>query len=452
MKTKLAELVDFFRTGIWVCDAQGRPCLRLLRLLMATVLGFRRDKCVLHASALTYYTMIALVPVLAMSLALAKVFGADTLARAEVEKEVTAWVASMEQKTGASGAVANAFSTQMQDVVKKGFDQINSIDFGQLGFIGAAGLLLGAIGLLGKIEASFNAIWNVRIGRTPFRTFADYFIVLVVLAFILSAASSLPLVDMVVKYTAMVNGRAADSVRSIAGTVWMRKLIVFAFSSAGFAFLLGYMPNAKVKFGAALTAGLITAFLFAVWLKVCMAFQVGIARNSMLYGSFAALPILLFWVYTSWQIVLLGAELAFTFQAGEFWGLDLNADAASPAAKSVLALLLCRAAADKAMGDAPGPLSIRTFAAERKVSFRLAQHVAMRLAEKGILAATDSGGYLLVRAPTKLSGAEVLRAMLNDGTQLDRLVLRGTSGAEFDSRLKELDAAVSDSFKRTLLD
>ena len=67
------------------------------------------------------------------------------------------------------------------------------------------------------------------------------------------------------------------------------------------------LPNCKVPWKYAWTGGFVTAFFFGAWVKLCAVAQVGIAKSSALYGSFAFLPIVLAWLYMSWQIVLLGA-------------------------------------------------------------------------------------------------------------------------------------------------
>ena len=67
------------------------------------------------------------------------------------------------------------------------------------------------------------------------------------------------------------------------------------------------MPNCRVQFRAAVYGGMITAFFFGAWVKICAVAQIGIAKSSTLYGSLAFLPIVLAWMYMSWQIILLGA-------------------------------------------------------------------------------------------------------------------------------------------------
>ena len=83
-----------------------------------------------------------------------------------------------------------------------------------------------------------------------------------------------------------------------------------------FAFILSFMPNRMVKLRPALEGGFCTAVLFCGWIRLCTAAQVGIGKSSTFYGSFAAPMIVLAWIYMSWQIVLLGANMVRAFEEG----------------------------------------------------------------------------------------------------------------------------------------
>ena len=85
-------------------------------------------------------------------------------------------------------------------------------------------------------------------------------------------------------------------------------------ASLTFGFFYWVVPNCAVRFRPAWWGGLVTAVLFGGWLKLCTVAQVGIAKSSALYGSFAFLPIVLAWLYMSWQIVLVGACMVKEFE------------------------------------------------------------------------------------------------------------------------------------------
>jgi len=92
-----------------------------------------------------------------------------------------------------------------------------------------------------------------------------------------------------------------------------RSVVTLSFASLDFAFLFSALPNCKVDFKEAWKGGLLTSILFGAWMKVCAVAQVGVAKSSALYGSLAFLPIILAWLYMSWQIVLFGANMVYAF-------------------------------------------------------------------------------------------------------------------------------------------
>ena len=97
------------------------------------------------------------------------------------------------------------------------------------------------------------------------------------------------------------------------GIIWFldstvfRLAVTLTFASLTFAYAFFVLPNRKVPFRAAFVGGFVTAFFFGAWVKICAVAQVGIAKSSALYGSFAFVPIILAWLYMSWQILLFGA-------------------------------------------------------------------------------------------------------------------------------------------------
>ena len=446
MKPATEQRKPFLGGRLWRLDTTGRAwpvrvAIRLLRVLVTVALGFRRDRCALHASALTYYSLMALIPVLVVSLSVAKGLNADRLAKEFVEQKLEACLAEMEAtaaKAAAPAATApdtppqvqrpvSEFSAQIRTIFQKGYDQIHSLDFGKLGAIGALGLLFGALGLLRKIEASFNAVWDAPRARSLWRSFTDYLIVLMILPLLLAAASSISVADLLRQGIAALDHTAADATAGFLQTRWVKTAATLLGTTGTFAFLLGYMPNVRVKFHAALLAGFATTLVFMAWLKACILFQVGIANYSTLYGGFATLPILLMWVYISWQIILFGAEFAFAIQSGDAWGLDALAAAASPTARILVSLAICDTVAAQSRTPNPKPLRSDDFAREKGLSPRLARSLVSRLEAQGILIedAAHPGDYYLRPCATDLTAQTVVKAILEDGAALDEFARRG---------------------------
>jgi membrane protein len=465
-RSMIAKIAGFFTHDIWdlAPEALPRPkrlALRLTRFVMAVWRGFVHDNCPLHASALTYYTLMAIVPVLAMSLALGRVFGGDHV-RHQVERFLVSRMQGLQQMAVAEASAeaatvgenapatlagqetVEAFIGQFRFVVEQLFDQIDKVSFGTLGGLGAVALIWMVIGVLGRVESSFNRVWGVTSSRTLWRKSTDYLFVVLVVPFLITAASTVPVVDMV---TRSMGGVAADTFKTVVGSTLLKRALVLLFGSLAFTFLLIFMPNTRVRFWPALAGGLLTAILFGAWLKLCAMLQIGIVKYSALYGSFAVLPILLMWVFTSWEIVLLGAEFVFALQNGDTCRMETAAGRASPYARLLLAVAFCAEAA-RAVQEQGTVFMAEAFAMERRISSRLTQDVLHDLAAAGVLAHVEGegGGYLPCRDLSRLRVSDVARVVLHDGAPPQALGLNGLDACILslgDTLERGLDQALS---------
>jgi len=443
--TRVGRVLWFMRRGLWDVQIHELPWIqrggvKALRVGCLVASGFRRDQCSLHAASLTFFSMMALVPVLVLALALARSFGGADLAKQQLDEQVNAWMAEMEQavevRTADDGAtqqaaaaheeVTRAFSEQFREITDQLFAQVNKINFGKLGGIGLVMLLWTVIGVLGKVESSFNQVWNVEKPRPFVRKFADYLAMILILPFLFTAASTVPVAAMIADMMAKtVGGPTSDSLKHVLHSGLLKNGIALAMGTATFAFLLGFMPNTRVRALPALFGGLVTMVLFGGWLKLCAMAQVGIAGYSALYGGFAVLPILLMWVYTSWQIILLGAEITFAVQNRDTYMREQYADEASLRARLLLALTLCVETSRCARSPAGGPFAAEAFARQRGIPQSFARRVLDGLVRDGLLAevAERPGVYLLCRCDSRVTVADIAKILMDDGEPPEALGL-----------------------------
>ena len=446
---KLQEIITFFSPSseLWHSDLEQygwfkRKLLFLARVVRLVLRGFMGDQCNLHASALTYYTLMSLIPLLALGLSLARVFGGGDLAREKISEEIDHIGAQLSSGsvTESSAELAQQFVDQIRQYTDQIFDQIGNISFGTLGGVGLVVLLWMAITMLSQVERSFNSVWDAP-PRTLWRKCADYVAIIIVVPFLALAASTIPIVALVTKYTyGYTFGLMSEE--------WFARLLRFGISSTMmvslFVIVLMFVPNTRIRFKAGLIGGITTAILFAVWLKICMALQIGVVRYSKLYGGLAALPILLAWVFMSWQIILFGAELTFAVQHSASFFRDEGAQKAGARPKWRLAIALCVEMARRwARGE--GPFDAGTYVAAHHLSGRLVADVLGLLASAGIVAETGekSGVFVLLRAPEKITVSEIVAAIADAGTPPEALGLSKTEGplsvffAQSDERLRE---------------
>lgn len=304
-------------------------------LLRGLVGNFLDARCSLHAAGLTYFTLLSLVPILCLSLLLAKVCGVGDIARTQINRSLDAYITQVEtsqddvvipggispealkERTDA----AKALASQARRISNHLLDRAAQFDASTLGWVGLGTLSWMVICTFGMVETSMNEIWRVKASRPLWKRCVLYLLVTIVSPILAALALSMPLLNAV---KAILEGAAGyipysrwfmDLLVALLFSRLLSLLVTFCFAALSFGFFYKFMPFCRVRAKWALTAGAVIALAFGLWLKVCIIAQVGVANCSALYGSFAFLPIVLAWLYISWQIILAGSVLSCQLQS-----------------------------------------------------------------------------------------------------------------------------------------
>jgi membrane protein len=292
------KIQKFFADELWLLADRltGWPKrgIRVLQILFVTGKDYVEDKCSIRAAALTFYSALSLVPILALLFGIAKGFGFEE---------------TLKQKILES-------SDQNRDVFLHMFsfaeNTLTNAKGGLVAGIGIILLLYTVVKTFALIENAFNEIWEIKQPRTWLRKFTDYLSISLLAPFLLIFSGSV---------TVFVATNVQNFATQIGIIDWVAPVVNFGlnFTSYFLMWVLFFalymiMPNKKVKPSAALIAALVagTAYQLVEW--VYISFQVGVSKYNGIYGSFAALPLFLIWVQTSWTIVLFGAELSYAIQ------------------------------------------------------------------------------------------------------------------------------------------
>ena len=308
-----------------------------------TVMGFLDHHCSLHGAGLTYFSMLALIPVLCCILVAAKVAHVDQFARDQINAQIDALITSIE--AGKGGEAEKAVAAQEQEATTDAeteaarkkkiaaevfakqarmfsdqlFARIDKFDVRKLGWIGFAMLLWTVISSLGQVEISINEVWSVPKPRPIWKKAYLYLFVAIVMPVFAALAMSMPILSLAKEIIVSTMGSTwltkwvSDGLIGFIDSTACRLLISIGFASLAFGYFLWVIPNGKVRFRHAWYGGLLTAVLFGAVLKICAVAQVGIAKSSAVYGSFAFLPIVMAWFYMSWQVILLGSCMVRSF-------------------------------------------------------------------------------------------------------------------------------------------
>lgn len=374
-KLKIRDLYSrvaaYLRGGQGPAPKSGSPgqarLPRPVRVLLEAFRGFQDNKCPLHASALTFYSILSIVPVLAMAFGIAKGFGFERLLERRLmeelygQQEVLSWLIT--------------FANRMLENTRGGL---------VAGF-GVAALFWAVVKVLGHIEASFNTIWRVRETRSYWRKFSDYQAIMLIspLLVIMSSSATVFINTQVTLITERVALLGYFSEAIFLGL----KILPFLLIWVLFSFLYILIPNTRVNFGAGILAGVIAGTLFQLAQGAYIQFQVGVARHNAIYGSFTALPLFLIWLQTSWLIVLLGAQLAYSQQNLERCEANRQWEQISPYRLRLLTLEAARLMVRNfAAGDPP--LTRNALAHELALPPHLVDRILQDLQESGTFSET----------------------------------------------------------------
>ena len=360
---------QYLTTDVWRIRSSELPRKKLywfrpLRVLALSLRQFQEDKCALRASALTFYSLMSLVPVLAMAFGISKGFGLektlerDLLQRFQGQEEVILRVTS--------------FANSLLETTRGGL----------IAGVGVLLLLWTIIRVLGQIENSFNHIWRIEKERTFPRKISDYLSAMIIcpLLFIVSSTATV-----VIKTQVTFVVQKVSLVGAVSPVIFMAlRLLPYGVIWILFTFVYMFMPNTKVSVRAGIFGGVIAGTIFHLFQWVYLWSQIGVSKYNAIYGSFAALPLFLIWLQISWLIVLFGAELSFAYQNEQTFEFDQDCSRVSHRIKKLLTLRITHLLVKDFAEERP-PLSAEQIAARLEIPIRLVKQILQELVESNIV-------------------------------------------------------------------
>ncbi|MDD1626156.1 MAG: YihY/virulence factor BrkB family protein [Methylococcaceae bacterium] len=317
------NIIRFIKEDIWLLHEQRFPLfkatiIKSLKIVILSVQGFTRDLCPLRASALTLYSILSIVPVIAMLFGIAKGFGFENM---------------LEQRLIEQAPEQDTLVLQLISFAR---NLLESTKGGVVAGIGIVVLFWTIINVIGNIEESFNFIWKIGTGRSLSRKFSDY-LSLMLLAPVLLIASSSITVFLNTKITWLITVIQLPEFGTwlVLKALGLSPLVLMI---ALFTFTLIFMPNHKINYRAGIIAGIVTGILYHLSQWAYLSLQIGVSNYNAIYGSFAALPLFVIWLQIGWMIVLLGCEVAFFLQNYETYRNNNRFSDLSFSLKKVIAL------------------------------------------------------------------------------------------------------------------
>jgi membrane protein len=323
----IAETYNRIRTDIWKTPMNrltGAKAywIRQIRIIYMVFKGLKRDNIYIKASALTFFTILSVIPMVALGFGIAKGFGMQDELRAQIimqfhnEEQVMAWILD--------------FANTMLEQASGGW----------IAGVGVA-LLFYTVGqLLSYVETTFNSIWKVEETRAWYRQITDYLAIIILLPIVLIASSSVTVLASTRLNDLLSQSDMLEGLKPVVSFLVQLVPYILLCVLATAAFLV--MPNTRVKVRPAAVSGLVTGIALQILQILYVESQMGISKLGTLYGSFAAIPLLMIWVQMSWVVLLVGAQFSYYLQNITRYEFEFDVQTVSPRQKKRLSLLVLR--------------------------------------------------------------------------------------------------------------
>ena len=348
------------------------------------------------AAALTYSTLLAIVPIFAVVFGIARGFGYN--------KYIEEWF-------------RESFSSQPQvSEIIIGF--VNSYlvhtKSGLFLGIGLLFMLFTVIMLISNIERTFNDIWQVKKPRSMFRTITDYTSMLLLMPVVIVITSGISI------FFATIFKQIEDTMVIGSLAQFFLQLLPYVLMSGVFIALYLFMPNTKVKLSCALVPGILAGVAMQGLQLFYIHSQIWVSSYNAIYGSFAALPLFMLWIQISWLICLFGAELCYASQNMDDYAFKAKTEDLSHRYKMLLSLVLASRIC-RNFSEGGKPLSALKLKLATGIPIRIVNDLLYQLVQINILTEIPGGDK---DGESLYQPAECI-TRLSVGTLIDRMEAQG---------------------------
>lgn len=366
--TKIHWIWRFLTHDIWSYtneDVRGvyRWLMNVFKALFLSIRFFISDRIMEKASALTYYTLLALVPTVALLVGLANGFGLQNLIHSSLDgmlpgqPEVVDYIMQ--------------FATRYLDHTKSG------VVMG----IGIVMLLYVIYSLIGNVEMVLNRIWQQKTGRTTLRKITDYLSIMILVPTFLLISSGVQIFLKTYFTTGIYDHELSKMLlRSLQWTPYILAILALTF-------VYIVIPHAKVRFKNAFVAACIAGSAYMFFQGLFISGQIWVSKYNAIYGSFAALPLLLIWIQMAWVICLYGAELSYASQNIQNFNFEKDTENISRQYRDFLSVLMAAAVYRQFGQQQPAPTT-EEICRQLHMPSKLAGSIISELAEQGIIRET----------------------------------------------------------------
>ena len=368
----LARTIRFVTYDIWRITENEVSGLKeiyinIIKTIILAVRGFQSENLQTKASALTYSTLLSIVPLLAVLLGIAKGFGFQ----GTVRQELFDYFPGHEMELNKAFEFVESYLAQTQGGVIIG--------------VGLILLFYTVINLISSVEDTFNDIWQIQKSRPWYRKISDYLALFLVLPVLMTASSGLSIFMSTLQNSFL--GQYLFFTPLMELFLHIAPYIITTFAFTG---LYVSLPNTKVRFMNGLVAGFIAGCAFQLFQFIYISGQIWVSKYNAIYGSFAALPLLLLWLQLSWLICLFGAELSYASQNVKKFSFERDSKNISRRYKDFLTLLIASLII-KRFVKGPPPYTADELSNAYRIPIRITTQILYLLTELNIISEVNYG-------------------------------------------------------------
>ena len=419
----LLERLEHWLWPVW--RQSGAPVPRWLsvsRYAYAMLRDFVEGDLSLRAMSLVYTTMLALVPLLAFSFALLTGLGFHR----ELQPLLMRFFAPVGPRAG--------------ELTERLISFVDNVSGSAVLSVSIVLLIWSALSMAQKVEGSFNFVWRVDRPRSFARRFSEYLSVMLVLPMFMSVAMGFT--ASLASTTVVSRLREIEPLGS-----WLAALgglLPYVLVIAAFTFLYVFVPNTRVQWRPAIIGGIFAGVLWAGTGSLFTSFVVSLSRYEAIYSGFAIVLVAMLWLYLSWLILLLGAQLAFYLQNPDYMRLGQRTEAMSNSLRERLALNAMLLVGRDFEHPSHG-WRIESLAASIRIPRHLLDPVIASLMRATLITRTTENRLVPGKDPRRITVCEIL-----DAVRTAERDPHHAPGSDWNTTVRELSDSVERAIREAL--
>lgn len=353
MFTRLKGAVDYCTTGVWN-DPRQTTRVRLIRTANLAVNSFLDRGLQNRSMSLTYSTVLAIVPAIALLVAIARGFALQDY----LQEELYNFFPSQHKAISTALTFVDSYLTEASQGMFVG--------------IGILFLLWTVVSLLSYIEDAFNMIWDVRRQRSMYQKITDYIAICLIIPILMICSSGVS----IFMSTTIQDKLTLPFLTPVVNVVLETAPVVLCWLAFSMSFML--IPNTKVSLKYATISGAICAIAFTILQLLFVNGQIYVSKYNAIYGSFAFLPLLLIWLQLSWLLLLSGCVLTYSLQNVFTFNFNGNSDKLSLDGWHSIALIVMAVVSQRFI-EREAPISTLDIARSYNLPIRIVSKIVQKL-------------------------------------------------------------------------